>query len=382
MKRIICNISDLSLEKSFKIDIDQCETDEYLKKLIAAELNLTKDQFEIANLPTQHQLQNTNKSYKIDIYLKHLSQEVIFQFPNKKQELIKIQCKTRIKDLVNCYFKKKKIIYHEKCIKYLKFIVCGVEIPADYSLLYVPEGSVVHVKDSNNFITIEYRDFLFFFPVNEIIATVQSLIAENIKSFNIFEIHNASHEQLSLTYKIKKGEDYIIYARQFFNVRNIFDKSSTTKHYNLDPFTTVNELKSFLALTFSENGQQIDPEDINILDQYKSKVCDPNTTLLSLQNDGKIIYFDIGTSNKQEPQNSIESLKNRSQEKSEEKNEKAKQDEELKKNSDYPNNRKDATPKKKQDIIRKSNANNQGKKTAKTRTKPISITNSRNDDQL
>lgn len=326
MKRITLNLTNISLEKTFKIDVDQCETTDYLKTLIAAELNLTKAQFEIINPPTMHQLRETNKVCKVNILLNDLSQEVLFQFPNKKQSLIKIQYKTKKKDLASYYFKKEKINYHEKCVKYLKIIVCGIEIPDDFGLFVAPEGSIVYVKETIDFVKIEYRGFLFVFPENEIIASVQSLVAENIKNnFDILEIHNEEQKQLSLTYKIKKKEKYCVFARQFFNVRNLSDKKLSTKHYNLDPFTTVDELKAFLADVYNGDDEEkkITNDNIIIFDQHKAKVSDPNKTLLSIQDDEKMIYFDFDDSIKSDFLNSNGSFiiqnQNQSQEEIEEK---------------------------------------------------------------
>lgn len=331
MKKIICKIADLSLEKSFKIDIDHYEPESF-KRIIASELNLTIDQFQIDNLPSKHKLLDKSKFYSINISINHLSQDVIFQFPNNEQITISIQYRTKIKDLASFYFQKEKIIYHENSIKFLKFILCGIEIPMDYRILCVPEGSIVYIKETCNLVTIKYRNFQFIFPENELIVNAYTLIEKNLnflkKNSNLFQIQNTEHEQLSLTEKIKKGKDYIFFTRNFFNVRNVLDRGST-RPYNLDPLTTVHELKSYLALIYEGKDQQLTPDNIIIFDQYKTKVSNPDTALLSIQDNEKMIYFDIDTSinSKQKSSN------NQAQEKEENKN----QDEIPGKTHDYQN---------------------------------------------
>lgn len=328
MKKIICKIADLSLEKSIKIDIDQYEPESF-KRIIASELNLTVDQFQIDNLPSKHKLLDKSKFYSINISINHLSQDIIFQFPNNEQITISIQYRTKIKDLASFYFQKEKIIYHENSIKFLKFILCGIEIPMDYRILCVPDGSVVYIKETGNLVTIKYRNFQFIFPENELIVNAYTLIEKNLnlkKNYNLLQIQSAEHKQLSLTEKMKKGQDYYLLTRNFFNVRNVLDRSSTTP-YNLDPLTTVHELKSFLALIYQGKDQQLTPDNIIIFDQYKTKVNNPDTALLSIQDDEKMIYFDIDTSIKQNSSNI------QAQEKDENKN----QDEIPEKTHDYQN---------------------------------------------
>ena len=190
MKHFRCYLSDLFLEAKIKVQDDHWETEEDFKEEIAPLFNLTKDQFQIDNMPPKYALTDNKKKYDINLTITNKSKDFVFQLPDKNRIPVTISHLTSIKFIME-EFKTHKIYFHQKTIDTLQFKLCGIKVPKDYNFCCIPEGSIVYISSKYNLIPIKYRDYQFFLSENQTIADAATLTSPFFKDCAIFQIHDS-----------------------------------------------------------------------------------------------------------------------------------------------------------------------------------------------
>lgn len=278
------------IRKKITIDVKKYKKKGDLTPLINSELNF-KGNFSIEN-KNLDDLSTLKNDYVFQIKFKFPQKNIIFQYQDGKKIEVKDASEKNVFDVIDS-FQDKKI--DQKIYLNYAFDINGIQIPKEQEKPFsnLPPGTSINVKLDSNSISLKHEGKEFIFCDKEKTSFVtfffQKFYDISDLSVIIFNGHNIKKDRL-----LRKGDSINSMNFHIFISNDETDDSLSSRCINIEFSETVSQLRSQLAIIFSEEGGTTLKEENIILTQNKKELKNPTQLVrdINLKDDG-IIMFQI-----------------------------------------------------------------------------------------
>ena len=297
---------DPDLNKSIKINTNQCKDINDLIQIVSKDLGIDKEHFTFEKEP-KNEIKNIQDGRSFKIKIINPSPDVTFELPNGETALIKDCNKMNIGKIIDCLQKNEPTLkYSPICIlKNFDFYLFGIKVKKNTTnhFEYVPPNVKVKIQLTGNFITLNCYQYQLTFFEKEKISSVFKFIndAFNISGSFIKIYRESSNSFLSTNDILQKDDTFLSIEMNVacnFMVISSSNFNGQMNHFEITK--TILDIKNFFASIYSDD-HNLTSDDIIIKSNGK-EITDTSKTILEYYTSGDISFF-LDIKNRKQAQN-------------------------------------------------------------------------------